>query len=110
ADDQATWALELGDFARARSFYLESLKRARALESDATIGSSLLGLGLLALAEQRDDEEVPLFTESLVRFLRPGRRVDVPQSLRGLATAAFRRDDLATAARLLGAAEVMEEK
>src|SRR5262249_8925119 len=76
-DDQATWALQLGDFARARSLFRESLERARALESDPHVASALHGLGLVALSEHRDSEAVRFFTESLSGFLRLGRRVDV---------------------------------
>src|SRR5262249_31987121 len=110
ADDQAIWALERGDFARARALFDEALERARTLESGSHTASAVYGLGLLALCERRDAEAVRLFADSLTVFLRSGRRVDVPQALYGLASAAARRDDFETAACLMGAAEAIGER
>ena len=110
AHDQGTCALERGDYARARALLEESLARARELGSDADVGHAFLDLGILALHERRYDDSVPLFVESLESALRHGLRANVPSSLRGLAASTAVRGDLESAARMLGAAETIEEQ
>jgi tetratricopeptide (TPR) repeat protein len=105
--DQAVWALERRDYARAKVLLDESLARARELSSDQRIAMTMLDLGILALLEGRHDDSIPLFTQSLESALRHGLRRVVPSALRGLATATAVRGDLESAARMLGAAETI---
>ncbi len=96
--------------ARARAC---SKRASRELESSAPTQTSdnvLVDLGILALHERRYDDSVPLFVESLESALRHGLRVNVALSLRGLAAATAVRGDLESAARMLGAAETIEEQ
>ncbi len=106
--DQAVFAMELGDYGGARLLLDESLTRAQADGADGSAGSVMVDLGMLTLIEGRYTEAAPFFTASLESAVRTGRRVDVPQALRGLAAVARMREDLESAARLLGAAETIE--
>jgi len=108
--DQATCALGRCEYTRARALLEECLARARELGSDASVGNAILDLGILALHERRYDDSVPLFVESLGIALTYGRRGDVPLSLRGLAASTAVRQHLESAARVLGAAETIEEQ
>ena len=107
AHDQGCLAIERGDYASARVLLDEA--RARAVALDWDVGAAALELGILALYEQRYDESLPLFVESLESALRYGRRPIIPLSLRGIAASAIARGDLEPAARMLGAAEGIEE-
>jgi tetratricopeptide (TPR) repeat protein len=107
AHDQACLAIERGDYTSARALLDEALARAEALDWD--VGASALELGILALHEKRYDESLPLFVESLESAFKYGRRPIIPLSLRGIAASAVARGDLEPAARMLGAAEGIEE-
>jgi len=107
AHDLGCLAIERGDYASARALLDEALARAQAL--DWEVGATALELGILALREQRYDESLPLFVESLESALKYGRRPVIPPSLRGIAASAVARGDLEPAARMLGAAEGIEE-
>jgi tetratricopeptide (TPR) repeat protein len=108
-NDLGVVALERGDYARARSLLEEALTQARAHNRETVVGVVLVDLGILALQERKYDESVPLFVESLGRALEYGLRPSIPISLRGLAAAASVRGELESAARMLGAAEAIEE-
>ncbi len=108
--DLGLWALEHGDHARARALLEESLTRAQELGFDMDVGWALLELGILALHEHRYDDSVPLFVEALASARRHGMRVNAALSLRGLAAATSVRGDLESAARMLGAAETLQER
>jgi predicted ATPase/DNA-binding SARP family transcriptional activator len=109
AHDRGILAIESGDYAAARAMLEEALARAREHGSETSAAATLVDLGLLALHEHRYEESVPLFAESLEGALRYGGRRGIPMSLRGLATVAAFRGEFDSAARLLGAAESIEE-
>jgi predicted ATPase/DNA-binding SARP family transcriptional activator len=100
-------AIERGDYTDARALLDEALARARALDWD--VGATVLELGILALHERRYDDSLPLFIESLESAVRYGRRPIIPSSLRGIASWAAVHGELELAARLVGAAEGIEE-
>jgi len=111
AHSQGVFAMVKGDFGRARELLTESLARHRALgSSDAAVANDLVDLGALAFHERRYDDAVPLFAEALERSLRTGQRIVVAETLHGLAGVARARDELEVAARMLGAAEALEEQ
>jgi tetratricopeptide (TPR) repeat protein len=107
---QATLALQRGDYARARALLEESLAQRRELGWDADVGGVLVDLGILALHERRFDDSVTLFVQSLEGSHRHGLRANVSLSLRGLAASAAVRGEHEPAARLLGAAETLQEQ
>jgi predicted ATPase/DNA-binding SARP family transcriptional activator/Tfp pilus assembly protein PilF len=108
-NDLGIVALERGDYTRARALLEQALAQARAHSRETIVGVVLVDLGILALQERKYDESVPLFVESLGRGLEYGLRPSIPISLRGLAAAAAVRGELESAARMLGAAEAIEE-
>jgi predicted ATPase/class 3 adenylate cyclase len=111
AHTQGCFAMMNGDFGRAGGLLAEGLARHRALGStEAEISNGLCDLGVLALYERRYDDAVPLFAEALESSLRTRRRMNVAVALRGLAGAARVRGKLEDAARMLGAAETLEEQ
>jgi tetratricopeptide (TPR) repeat protein len=111
AHNQGTFAMMKGDFARARELLAEGVARHRALgSSDSEIGNGLGDLGALAVYERRYDDAVPLLAEALESSLRSGRRINVAAALRGLAGVATAGGELDVAARMLGAAETLEEE
>src|SRR5206468_4073743 len=77
------WAMERGDYARARALLEESLARCQEFGTDEYAGYAYLDLGVLALHERRYQDSVPLFVEGLESALRHGRRVNVAEALRG---------------------------
>jgi predicted ATPase/DNA-binding SARP family transcriptional activator len=111
AHNQGICSMTKGDFVSARKLLEEGLARHRALGSYAEVGNSLCDLGLLALYERRYDDAVPLFTEALRRTLRTGYlRMNVAITLHGLAGVAAAGGQPKSAARMLGAAEALEEQ
>ena len=108
--DQGSWAIERGDYVRARNLLEESLRRAQECGFDMDVGWAFLELGMLALHERRYDDAVPLLVEALENALRDGVRINVVLSLRGLAAATAVRGDLEAAAHMLGAAEKLQER
>jgi predicted ATPase/class 3 adenylate cyclase len=108
--DLGLWALEQGEHTRARALLEQSLTRARQLGFDMDVGWALLELGMVALHEHRYDDSVPLLVEALASARRHGMRVNAALSLRGLAATTAVRGDLESAARILGAAETLQER
>jgi len=108
--NQALAALAAGNPDRARSLLEESLARAQELESDKNTGNALLDLGIVALHDGRYDDALPLFAEGLESAVRTGWRHNISYSLRGLAALESTRGEAQTAARLLGAAEALDER
>jgi len=74
------------------------------------IQDPLCDLGILALYEGRYEDAAPLFGRALESALRTGWRINLVYTIRGLAATAAARADLDAAARLLGAADVIEEE
>ena len=108
--DQAIFALQRGDFRRARVLLNESVARARELDQDDDLASVLLDLGVLNLRERRFAEAAPLFAESLQSALERGLRVHAAMALRGIAATTAAAGELAAAARMLGRAERTTEE
>ena len=108
--DQGLLAMHGGDYARSRALLEESLAQARELGRDQRVGNAQLDLGVLALCEGRYDDAVPLFVESLESSLRHSFPVNVGLSLKGLAACAAVRGKLESSARILGAAETLEDE
>jgi predicted ATPase/class 3 adenylate cyclase len=110
AHDQGTCALQRGDYVRARALFEENLARSRALGSDVEVGNAFLELGYLALHERRYEDSVVLFVASLESAVRYGVSVNLPLSLRGLVASTAIRGDIESAARMLAAAEALQER
>jgi tetratricopeptide (TPR) repeat protein len=108
-NDLGIVALERGDYALARSLLEEALAQERVHARETVVGVILVDLGILSLQERKYDESVPFFVESLNRALEYGLRPSIPISLRGLAAAAAVRGEHESSARMLGAAEAIEE-
>jgi tetratricopeptide (TPR) repeat protein len=107
--DLGLWAMEHGDDARARDLLEESLALAQEHGFDMDVGWAFVELGILAVHERRYDDSVPLLVEGLESAVRRGVRINVVLSLRGLAAATAVRGYLEAAARMLGAAEKLQE-
>ena len=108
--NQGLWAMERGDLSRARACLEENLTGSRELGSDAQTGNAAADLGILALYEHRHGDAVPLFVESLESARRTGWPLNIAYCLRGLGCVAVANGEIETAARLLGAAESVEER
>jgi predicted ATPase len=108
--NQGLWALERGDLPRARACLEENLTGSRELGSDQQTGNAAADLGVLALYEHRHGDAVPLFLESLESARRTGWPLNIAYCLRGLGCVAVANGQIETAARLLGAAESVEEQ
>ncbi len=67
-------------------------------------------LGVLALYRRRYDVAVSLFAQSLESAWRTGFSINIAYSLRGLGGVAAVKGHIETAARLLGAAEGVQER
>ena len=76
----------------------------------AQTGNAAADLGILALYEHRHRDAVPLFVESLESARRTGWPLNIAYCLRGLGCVAVANGEIETAARLLGAAESVEER
>ena len=108
--NQGLWAMERGDLLRARACLEENLTGSRELGSDQQTGNAAADLGILALYEHRHGDAVPLFVESLESARRTGWPLNIAYCLRGLGCVAVANGEIETAARLLGAAESVEER
>jgi predicted ATPase/class 3 adenylate cyclase len=108
--NQGLWAMEHGDLPRARVCLDESLAASREIGSDQETGNALCDVGVLALYEHRHGDAVPLFVESLESARRTGWPLNIAYCLRGLGCTAAASGDVETAARLMGAAESVEER
>jgi predicted ATPase len=108
--NQGLWAMDDGDRPRARACLEENLTGSRQLGSDQQTGNAAADLGILALFEHRHADAVPLFVESLESARRTGWPLNIAYCLRGLGSVAVEKGETETAARLLGAAEGVEER
>jgi tetratricopeptide (TPR) repeat protein len=109
--NQGLSAIAAGDYVRARPLLEQSLAEAERLGSDQHAGNALCDLGVLALHERHYEEAIPLFARSLESAVRTGWRINVVYTLRGLAAATAQvSGDLDAAARMLGAADAIEEE
>jgi len=108
--NRALTAIEAGDYVRGRQLLEQSLADAERTGSDQFTGNALCDLGILALYEGRYEDAAPLFGRALESALRTGWRINLVYTIRGLAATAAARADLDAAARLLGAADVIEEE
>lgn len=104
------WAMNRDDWPGARASLEAGLAGAREIGSDQLMGNSFVDLGVLALYEGREDDAVHLFAEGLASARRTGWQINVAYCLRGLGSTAATREAADTAARLLGAAETVEER
>ena len=104
------WALDRGDWSRARAYLEEGLRGARGFGSDQLTGNSLTDLGVLAFYEGRVEDAVHLFAEGLESARRTGWSINIAYCLQGIGSAAAERGDDETAARLFGATESVEER
>ena len=107
---QGLWAMQCNRLERARACLEESLELARELGSDQLVGNALCDLGVLALYRRRYDVAVSLFAQSLESAWRTGFSINIAYSLRGLGGVAAVKGHIETAARLLGAAEGVQER
>ena len=108
--NQGLWAMQRGDLPRARACLEENLTGSRELGLDQQTGNAAADLGILALYEHRYGDAVPLFVESLESARRTGWPLNIAYCLRGLGSVAVAKGEIETAARLLGAAESVEER
>src|SRR5262249_47840255 len=110
AHEEAVCALQRGDYIRARALLEDVLEQSRQLGSDRWRGNALSDLGILALHEHRYDDSVKFFVESLAIAEENGIRTMASGSLRGLAAATAAAGDVESAARMLGAAERLQDE
>ncbi len=108
--NRALAAIAAGDLVRARPLLEQSLGDAERLGYDQHVGNANGDLGILDLYERRYEDAAPRFVRCLESALRSGWRINVVYSLRGLAATSAAGGDLETAARLLGASDVIEEE
>jgi predicted ATPase len=108
--NRALTAIEAGDYTRARRLLELSLADAERAGSDQFAGNARCDLGFVALYEDRYNDAAPLFAAALESALRTGWRINLVYTMRGLAATAGARGDLESAARLFGAADVIEEE
>jgi tetratricopeptide (TPR) repeat protein len=108
--NQGLRAMERGDLPRARTCLEENLTGSRKLGLDQQTGNAACDVGILALYEHRHGDAVPLFVESLESARRTGWPLNIAYCLRGLGSVAAANSEIETAARLMGAAEAVEER
>jgi tetratricopeptide (TPR) repeat protein len=108
--DRAYFALRRNDHERARALLEECVVWAREHSDEFDLGAVLIDLGILELREEHYAEAVRAFAESLECGVRRGLRVHIAASLRGLAVTEAARGELQPAARMLGAADRMDEE
>ncbi len=109
AHDRAVFPLSRGEYGRARVLLDEAVALARELGEDQSLASILVDQGIAYLRERSYADAVPVFVEGLERGLRRGLRVHVAMSLRGLAASVAADGQFEPAARMLGAAEAIDE-
>ncbi|MFL6018211.1 MAG: ATP-binding protein [Gaiellaceae bacterium] len=103
-------AMTAGDLGKARVLLERAHAEAERLGSDQAAGNALNDLGVVALCEGRYDDSVPMFVEALESALRAGWRINVAYAIRGLGGVLAMRGEIGPAAKLLGAATVIEEQ
>jgi predicted ATPase/class 3 adenylate cyclase len=109
APDRALAAILRGDFVRARALLDESVAQARGRSPDH-LANTLVAVGILDLLELRHAEAEAAFAEVLEYSLGHGRRTHVGLALRGFAAGAAARGLLEPAARMLGAADRIDDE
>jgi predicted ATPase/DNA-binding SARP family transcriptional activator len=109
-DDQGILAMQRGDFERARALLEECLALSAGPGGSQDAAKALSDLGVVALYERRYADAASLFAQTLEAAVESGWRAALPPALRGLAATAAARGELPAAARLLGAAEAIEEQ
>ena len=107
---QGLWAMQCSDWQRTQACLEESLELAHELGSDQLVGNALCDLGVLSLYQRRHDDATSLFVQSLESAWRSGFTINIAYSLRGLGGVAAAQGHVETAARLLGAAEGVQEQ
>jgi predicted ATPase/class 3 adenylate cyclase len=108
--DQGTCAIQRGDLGRARALLEECAARYRSFGAIQGVGEVVIELGLVALLERRCDDATALFVEGLESAVEHGQRPNVGVALRGLAATAAIHGAIEQAARILGAAERIDEQ
>ena len=108
ASDPALAALLRGDTVRARALLDRSVAQAREFGEDY-LALTLVALGILELREDRVSEASAVFVELLDYSVRRGLQMHVALSLRGFAAIAFAVERVETAARLVGAADRIDD-
>jgi predicted ATPase/DNA-binding SARP family transcriptional activator len=103
AHNTAGDALEQRDFARARTYFRDSVAISRRLKSRALLANSLSGLGVVALAVGRVDDATAALRESLVICRAERLAATTISVVEGLAAVALERDAPIEAACLLAA-------
>ena len=103
-------AMERGDYTTARASLDEALARSREIGVNEQVGAVLLYLGLLDLLERRHQASIAAFSDALENCIAYGFRPGVALALRGLAASVAHRGELVRAARMLGAAEAIDEQ
>jgi len=103
-------AADQGDYASARSLHEESLALRRELGNKVGIAASLLSLGFVAAAEADQGSARSLYLESMARFQELGDEPGVAECLEGVARV-YRAEGLPErAAKLLAAAQAVNER
>jgi hypothetical protein len=108
--DDGTWAMQAGDFVRARASLEESVEGAKELGATDEICNGLCDLGILELYEQHPHEALRLFAESLRMGLRSQWHINIAYTVGGAGCALATLGEVHIAARLLGAAEAIHER
>ncbi len=108
--DDGLWAMQTGDYVRARACLEEALAGARELGFRDGTSNGLCDLGVLALYERRLEDALHLFAESLELARQSGWHLNLAWTLGGLGCALATLGELDASARLLGAAEALHER
>jgi predicted ATPase/class 3 adenylate cyclase len=104
------WAMQTGDYVRARACLEQSLAGSRELGARDDICNDLCDLGVLALHERRLEDALHLFAESLELARQTRWHLNVAWTVGGLGCALASLGELDASARLLGAAEALHER
>jgi non-specific serine/threonine protein kinase len=101
-------AYEQDDTARAEELFEEAMRGFRALGNAWGLGMALVNLGRITRGRGDYDKAFAYFAESLeLHWKRPGQRLSIAMSLRGLASIDALTGRFERAVRLLGAAEAL---
>ncbi len=99
-----------GDLASADVHQQESLRRARAIDSDQQVVQALGQLTLIRLLEGRTDEALHLITEAVPALRRSRLRADAANALDALAVVARERGALAAAADAVATSALVRDR
>jgi tetratricopeptide (TPR) repeat protein len=108
--DRANFSVRRGDYGRARELLSEGVALSRELDNDFTLAGYLGLLAALELREHRYPQAASVFAETLECCLRSGVRVDVAVALRGLGATTAASGQLEAAARIIGAADRIDDE